>query len=402
MTRTARRDQIIAGVDTHADTIHVAVIDKQGRDLDDRELPTTPAGYRAALAFIAEHGRLDRIRVEGTSSYGAGFTRAARRAGHLVVVEVTRPDRAERRRVGKSDPIDAYLAARAAQSGRANAVPKNEQIEPLRALHNAPHSAVKARTAAINQIHSILITAPEAIRTKYGLLKLVSMLAALAKTPTSSNEPHDEGVLIALFTIAQRVHFLDAQIGHLTTRLDAVVTATNPGLRAAQGIGPDTAAQLLITAGSHPDRLTTEGALTTFCGVSPVPASSGRTIRHRLSRGGDRGANNALYRIALVQMSTEPRTRAYVARQRAAGRPTPEITRMLKRGIVREVFHLLTTTVEVPDINDLRSARQARHITLTSAAQHLQVWPTTISQLELGKRRNDDLANTYRKWLLTA
>lgn len=401
MTRTARRDQIIAGVDTHADTIHVAVIDKQGRDLDDREFPTTPAGYRAALAFIAEHGRLDRIGVEGTSSYGAGFTRAAREGGHTVV-EVTRPDRAERRRVGKSDPIDAYLAARAAQSGRANAVPKHEQIEPLRALHNARHSAVKARTAAINQIHSMLITAPDAIRTKYAVLKLVSMLTALANSPTSSSESHDEGVLIALSAIAQRVHFLDTQIAGLTARLDAVVTATNPGLRAAHGIGPDTAAQLLITAGSHPDRLTTEAALAALCGVAPVPASSGKTIRHRLSRGGDRGANNALYRIALVRMSTEPRTRAYVARQRAAGRSTPEIIRMLKRGIVREVFRLLTTTVEVPDISDLRPARQARHITLDRAARHFHVWPATISQLELGRRRNDDLANNYRKWLLTA
>ncbi|MDZ7918062.1 MAG: IS110 family transposase, partial [Rhodococcus sp. (in: high G+C Gram-positive bacteria)] len=353
MTRTARRDQIVAGVDTHADTIHVAVIDKQGRDLGDREFPTTPAGYRAALAFIAEHGRLDRIGVEGTSSYGAGFTRAARRAGHSVV-EVTRPDRAERRRVGKSDPIDAYLAARAAQSGRANAVPKNETIEPVRALHNARHSAVKARTAAINQIHSMLITAPEVIRTKYTALKLVSMLTALVEASTRPSESHDEGVLIALSSIAQRVHFLDTQITDLTTRLDVLVTAANPGLRAAFGVGPDTAAQLLITAGSHPDRLTTEAALAALCGVAPVPASSGKTIRHRLSRGGDRGANNALYRIALVRMSKEPRTRAYVARQRAVGRSTPEIIRMLKRAVVREVFRLLTQTVEVPDISDLR------------------------------------------------
>lgn len=233
MTRTARRDQIIAGVDTHADTIHVAVIDKRGRDLGDCEFPTTPSGYRAALAFIAEHGRLDRIGVEGTSSYGAGFTRAARGAGHTVV-EVTRPDRAERRRVGKSDPIDAYLAARAAQSGRANAVPKNEQIEPVRALHNARHSAVKARTAAINQIHSMLITAPEVIRTKYAALKLVSMLTALVEASTWPSESHDEGVLIALSSIAQRVHFLDTEITDLTTRLDVLVTAANPG--GARGI----------------------------------------------------------------------------------------------------------------------------------------------------------------------
>lgn len=139
-----------------------------------------------------------------------------------------------------------------------------------------------------------------------------------------------------------------------------------------------------------------------LCGVAPVPASSGKTIRHRLSRGGDRGANSALYRIALVRMSTEPRTRAYVARQSAAGRSTAEIFRMLKRGIVREVFRLLTATVEVPNNSDLRPARQARHITLDRAARHFQVWPATISQLELGRRRHDDLANNYRKWLLTA
>lgn len=262
-TRSARRTKILAGVDTHADTIYVAIIDNLGLDLDGCEFPTTPAGYRALLAFITENGRLDRIGVEGTSSYGAGFNRAARRAGYLVV-EVTRPDVAERRRVGKSDSIDAYLAARAAQSGRANAVPKYKQIEPLRALHNARHSAVKASTAAINQIHSMLITAPEATRTKFIELNLVSMLAELAKTPTSSNESHDNGVLIALSAIAQRVHFLDAQIADLTARLDAVVTATNPGLRAAHGIGPDTAAQLLITTGAHPDRLTTEAALAAF------------------------------------------------------------------------------------------------------------------------------------------
>ncbi|MGB2948855.1 MAG: IS110 family transposase [Rhodococcus sp. (in: high G+C Gram-positive bacteria)] len=397
MTRSARRDQIIAGVDTHADTIHVAVIDKQGRDLGDHEFPTTPTGYRAALAFITEHGRLDRIGVEGTSSYGAGFTRAARRAGHTVV-EVTRPDRAERRRAGKSDPIDAYLAARAAQSGRATVVPKGESIEPLRALHNARNSAVKARTAAINQIHQILITAPDDLRTKYVGMKLLSLIKALASHAASIGLQHNT-VHLALSIIAQRVQFLDRQITDLTAGLDALVTATNPGLRAAYGVGPDTGAQLLITAGAHPERLTTEAALAALSGVAPVPASSGKTRRYRLSRGGDRAANNALYRIVLVRMSNHRRTREYVAKQRAAGRSTPEIIRMLKRAVVREIFRLLTTTVEVPDVADLRPTRRSRHITLERVAQHFEVWPATISQIELGARRNDELAANYRKWL---
>lgn len=397
MTRKARRDQIVAGVDTHADTIHVAIIDKQGRDLADLEFPTTPTGYRHALTFITEHGRLDRIGVEGTSSYGAGFTRAARRAGHTVI-EVTRPDRAARRRVGKSDPIDAYLAARAAQSGRATAVPKGESIEPLRALRNARNSAVKARTAAINQIHQILITAPDELRAKYVGMKLLSLIKALA-SQTATIDLHPKTVHLALIVIAQRVQFLDRQITDLTAGLDSLVTATNPGLRAAYGVGPDTGAQLLITAGAHPERLTTEASLAALCGVAPVPASSGKTHRYRLSRGGDRAANNALYRIAVVRMSNHPRTREYVAKQRAAGRSTPEIIRMLKRAIIREVFRLLTTTVEVPDVTDLRPTRQARHITLDRAAQHFDVWPATISQIELGTRRNDELAVNYRKWL---
>ncbi|WP_242442014.1 IS110 family transposase [Streptomyces sp. CB02460] len=176
----------------------------------------------------------------------------------------------------------------------------------------------------------------------------------------------------------------------------------NPGLRATYGVGPDPAAQLLVTAGGNPERMRTEASFAALCGAAPAFASSGRTNRHRLSRGGDRAANAALYRIALVRMSSDSRTREYVARQTAAGRTKKEIIRLLKRAIAREMFRCLTTTVTVPDIADLRPLRQSKNLTLTTAAQHFGVWPATISTLERGVRRDDDLTLAYRDWLQAA
>ncbi|AUA10551.1 IS110 family transposase [Streptomyces sp. SID8382] len=392
--------KVFGGVDSHTDTLHVAVISDNGGHLADAEFATTPAGYAAALAFIDAHGQVTAIGVEGTSSYGAGFTRAARSRGHQVI-EVNRPDKAERRRIGKSDPIDAYAAARAALSGRASSAPKDDTVTGIRALHNAARSAVKARTAALNQIGSILVCVPEAIRAKYGPLKSTDRADALARQRPAGDTVHT-AVLTALRTLARRVKELTAEHEALTKALDTAVTVGNPGLRAAHGVGPDTAAQLLITAGGNPERMRTEASFAALCGAAPVPASSGRTNRHRLSRGGDRAANAALYRIALVRMGSDSRTREYAARQMAAGRTKKEIIRLLKRAIAREVFRCLTTTVNVPEIADLRPLRQSKNITLTAAARHLGVWPNRISDVERGTRRLDDLAHAYRDWLQTA
>lgn len=398
VSRTGQR--VFGGVDSHADTIHVAVVTDNGGHLADTEFPTTAAGYTAALAFLNAHGDVLAIGVEGTASYGAGFTRAARADG-LSVVEVNRPDRAERRRTGKSDPIDAYAAARAALSGRASSAPKDETVTGIRALHNAARSTVKARTAALNQVGHILISAPDAIRARYRALHGKPLIEALARLRPTGDAVHT-AVLTALKSLARRVQALTVEHDELMAVLDDIVTEHNPGLRAAYGVGPDTATQLLITAGGNRDRLSTEASFAALCGVAPVPASSGKTNRHRLSRGGDRAANAALYRIALVRMASDSRTRDYVARQTAAGRTKKEVIRLLKRAIAREVFRYLTTTVTVPDIADLRPARQAKNITLTAVAHHFGVWPAVISCIERGTRRNDDLANAYRDWLTTA
>lgn len=393
-------EDVFGGVDSHADTVHVAVISDNGGHLADAEFATTAAGYAAALAFLTAHGHVVAIGVEGTASYGAGFTRTARSRGHRVV-EVNRPDRAERRRIGKSDPIDAYAAARAALSGRASGAPKDDTVAGIRALHNAARSAAKARTAALNQIGQLLVTAPETIRAKYERLTGTARTDALARLRPTGDAVHI-AVLTALKSLARRVRELTCEHEKLTKALDTQVTTQNPGLRAAHGVGPDTAAQLLVTAGGNPERLRSEASFAALCGVAPVPASSGRTHRHRLSRGGDRAANAALYRIALVRMSCDARTREYVARQTTAGRTKKEIIRLLKRAIAREIYRCLTTPVAVPGIADLRPLRQSKNITLTAAAGHFGVWPAAISTLERGIRRDDALAHAYRDWLQAA
>ncbi|CAL9478811.1 transposase [Streptomyces sp. enrichment culture] len=286
-------------------------------------------------------------------------------------------------------------------SGRASGVPKDDSVAGVRALHNAARSAIKARTAALNQITHLLISAPEAIRTTYGQLKGTDRTQAPARLRPTGDTVHT-AILTALKSLARRVQELATEHETLTKLLDEQVTDHNPGLRAAYGVGPDTAAQLLVTAGCNGDRMRTEASFAALCGVAPVPASSGKTNRHRLSRGGDRDANAALYRIALVRMSSDPRTRGYVARQTAASRTKKEIVRLLERAIAREMFRYLTTTVTIPDIADLRPLRQAKNITLTAVVQHFRVWPTTISRLERGLTRDDDLAHAYRDWIQTA
>lgn len=249
----------------------------------------------------------------------------------------------------------------------------------------------------------MLVTAPDQVREKYRTATTLKLIQALAATrPTAHTDPVTRSTLLACKTLAQRVTFLEDQAAALQTEIDELVTAANPGLRAAYGVGPDTAAQLLITAGLNTERLHSEAAFAALCGTAPVPASSGKTTRHRLSRGGDRAANSALHRIALVRMSNHQPTREYVQRQLAQGHSKPEILRKLKRAIAREMFKLLTRPVAVPDYGDLRPARQAKNITLTAAANHFGVWPTVISRIERGLQRDDTFAETYRTWLHAA
>jgi transposase len=395
---------IVAGADTHLDTIHVAAISMTGSLIGDREFPTTRTGYAAAIRFLTSLGQVERIGVEGTASYGAGLTRALTAAG-IDVVEVSRAVKSTRRLKGKSDPLDAYSAARTALAANGLATPKDDATAGLRALHIARRSAVKQRTAVINQLRAMLVSAPDAVREKYRGLTTLKLIEAIARCrPDALPDSWAQSMLIAARMLAQRVQFLEAQAEELQTQIEAFVTEANPGLRAVYGVGANTAAQLLITAGANPERLHSEAAFAALCGVAPVPASSGKTTRHRLSRGGDRAANNALHRIALVRLSHHQPTKDYAKRQLLGGhsKSKMEVLRKLKRAIAREIFKLLTRQVAVPEYADLRPARQAKNITVTAAANHFGLWPTVISRIERGLQRDDELAETYRNWLKAA
>lgn len=393
---------VIGGIDTHAETIHVAVIDAWGRDLADREFPTTPAGYRDALAFITSHGEVVMIGIEGTSSYGIGITRAALAAG-LEVREVIRPERSVRRRQGKSDPIDAYQAAHAVLSGRAATPAKSADIEPLRALHNARRSAVKARQAAQVQIRQQLIVAPDAVREKYRHLSAVKLIKSLAACrPATHPDPQARGVLVALKALAKRHQFLTRQVKDLEGDLIEAINQMAPHLLQVRGVGVSTAAQLLITAGGNPARMGSEASFAALCGTAPVPASSGKTTRHRLSKGGDRHANSTLHTIALVRIYCDPRTKDFVHRQRAQGRSEPEILRILKRALAREMFKHLTRPHPSLGIDDLRPARRAKNLTLEAVATALNVSAITISRTERGLFLNTEFTDRYRAWLNAA
>lgn len=263
--------EVIGGVDTHADTHHAGVIDANGKHLGDAQFPTTPAGYAALTAFLATFGTLLRIGVEGTGSYGAGLARHLREAG-IEVVEVIRPNRALRRLRGKSDPLDAYAAARTALAEPTHPVPKHADgpVEAIRYLVVARRSAVKARTAAQVQIKSPLVTAPEPLRTKLRDLGDRALIASLARPGSAPGDP----ILTALKALARRHQQLSEEIEMLEGALAPLVTEANPGLAAAKGIGTITAAQLLICAGDNPDRLRSE---TSFAALSGV--SSPRTVR---------------------------------------------------------------------------------------------------------------------------
>ncbi|MEJ5869357.1 IS110 family transposase [Pseudokineococcus sp. 5B2Z-1] len=342
---------VTGGVDTHGQTHHAAVIDHLGRQLGDHQFPTTPAGYRALLAWMASHGPLERVGIEGTGSYGAELTRQLRTAD-IHVVEVDRPDRRSRRAHGKSDPLDAYSAARAALAGTATGTPKarDGRIEAIRALRVARSSAVKARSQTTNQLKALLVTAPGELREQLRALSTTALISTCARLrPTDDIADPTTATKTALRRLARRHAYLSEEITEADAELRALVTAAAPGLLARPGVGPEVAGQLLTTLGDNPDRLRSEAAFAHLCGVAPVPASSGRSHRHRLNRGGDRAANYALYVVVLGRLRYDPRTRAYAARRTSEGLSKPEIVRCLKRYVAREIYTALRPTMRPSD-----------------------------------------------------
>jgi transposase len=255
-------------------------------------------------------------------------------------VEAGRSDRQDRRRQGKSDPLDAVSAARAAQSGRARGAPKGRDgsVEAIRALMVAKRSARSERIQTINQARSLIVTGPDDLRARFARHTVAALVAELALLRPRPGNVVGYATRIALRELGRRAEFLDGQLERLDGLVVLLVTARAPGLLALYGVGPDTAALLLVAAGDHPGRLRSEAAWAHLCAAAPILASSGKTTRHRLNPGGDRQANHALWRIVITRMSSHPATRAYVERRSNEGLSKKEIMRCLKRYVAREVY----------------------------------------------------------------
>jgi transposase len=346
MTIVGDQGAVTGGVDTHLDVHVAAALDEIGGLLGVESFEASGAGNDKLLSWLRSFGPIARVGVEGTGSYGAGLARLLRSAG-VEVVEVDRPNRQARRRHGKSDPLDAVEAARAAQSGRASGVAKTRDgnVEAIRALVVAKRSARSTKIKSLNQIRQLTFTAPDELRER---LKSCSRHHLAAEAAALRPRPGSDAVITAtktaLRTLGRRVLALDEEKAAIDELLADLVVATAPGLLGVHGVGVDTAATLLVTAGDNPQRLRCEAAWAHLCGVAPIEASSGKVTRHRLNRGGDRQANSALWNIVITRLRSEPRTQTYMQRRLNEGRSKSEIIRILKRYVAGEIYRYLPRT----------------------------------------------------------
>jgi len=348
--RPETKVEVILGVDTHLD-FHVAVaMDHMGRRLGESSVPTTVKGYEGLLCWAEGFGPLRCAGVEGTSSYGAGLARHLKSQG-IEVLEVERPKRrrgGSRRNVEKSDPSDAERAARAVLAGETSGVPKSGdgRVEMIRTRRAARRSAMKARTQAANQLQGLRVTAPDELLNRLRGLSTKELVSVAARFRIGDDlRDVPSATKFALRSVARRYEALSEEIAELEAHLDRLVAQVAPELVSLAGIGTDHAATLLMVAGDNPQRLRSEASFASLCGVSPIEASSGKVVRHRLNRGGNREANRALYMICLARMRRDRRTKEYVARRTQEGKSKREIIRCLKRYVAREVYRVLISCV---------------------------------------------------------
>jgi transposase len=334
---------VAGGVDTHLDAHVAAALDANGGVLGVASFPTTTAGFVALHAWLCTFGSPFQVGVEGTGAYGAGLSRYLRSRG-LTVIEVDRTNRQLRRRAGKSDPIDAIEAARAALSGRATGIAKHADgnVEAIRALLIAQRSSRQTRARCLNQIRHLGFTSPDSLREQFrDVPKAHLARQAAALRPQANGDPVMHATKLAMRTLGRRAVAISDDMNDLDPVLAQLVSETAPALLACHGVGVGTAAILLVAAGDNPERIRNEAAWAHMCGVAPLEASSGKQHRHRLSRAGNRQANHALWRIVFTRMGSDPRTRVYVERRSEEGLSKPEIMRVLKRYVARETYKLL-------------------------------------------------------------
>ena len=333
---------VIVGVDTHKH-VHVAVaVDRLGARLGSCSVPANRGGYAELVAWARTLGAVEAFGIEGTGSYGVGLASFVRR--HAVrVVEVNHCDRRKRRNNGKSDTIDAEMAARSVLAGIATAVPKSADgaAEMVRQIKIARDTAVKARSSAIITLKTLIVNAPAELREALEPLTDRKLIECCAELESGDLVDPTASVKHSLRSLATRWLTLAVEISVHDKALDSITRTAAPTLREAFGIGPDASAEMMIVAGDNPSRIRSDAAFAKLCGACPIPASSGVTNRHRLFRGGHRQANATLYRIVIVRMRWHQPTIDYVARRTAQGLSKKDIIRCLKRFVAREIYNAL-------------------------------------------------------------
>lgn len=342
MTMLADQVEIVIGVDTHKHTNTAAVVaSATGGLLDEQTVPTTLAGNEALLQFATTHGESRAWAIEGTNGYGAGLTRLLQERGEWVI-ELDRPNRTARRGGKKTDPLDALRSAREALARSELGQPRSMGARAaLSMLLAARRSAVRARTDAQRQIHALIVTAPEELRVRFRGKTSHSTITAAARLRVGSHQGIEtKTTIVVLRSIARRVIELRAEATAHERALVEIIRAWHPELLEQCGIGPVVAATLLC-AWSHPGRFRSDGAFASLAGVSPIPASSGLTVRHRLNRRGDRQLNRALHVIVINRLRLDKETQAYAERRRAEGKTDREIRRCLKRYVARQIYRQL-------------------------------------------------------------
>lgn len=339
----------VVGVDTHRDMHALAVVAvATGVVVFEGSVVAESDGYAETLRFAFEHAAGRRaFAVEGTASYGAGLTRYLLEHDELVF-EVGRPRR-EHSSGGKTDALDAIRAARSVLAQKRGAVPRSVgEREALRALVAARDGAAVAKQAGLNQLYALLVTTPEPLRAELRGLTRARLLNRLAATrPTTRRDPETRGTLVALRAIARRVQQLTNEERELAREIDLLVRKLAPQLLEQPGVGTLLAAQVLL-AWSHRGRLPNEAAFARLAGVAPIPASSGKTIRYRLDRSGDRKLNRTLHLILLTRKRSHPATIAYIERRVQEGKTRREATRCLKRYLARNLYRLLENGPPLP------------------------------------------------------
>jgi transposase len=352
MTMLAETVDAVIGIDTHRDSHEVEIADPAGQPIALMRVRNDSGGFTQLLAAIAEVAPGPRVAVsiEGSRSYGIGLARVLAAAG-LLVIECERPCRKQRRGKGKSDPIDAHLAVLAALRLDIDRLPvprADGDREALRILLVARQEITVAAIAQGNRLRALLLAGDDTDRQAARKARGTTALAALAGRELPADAGREHAVRQAeIGRLALALAQARQQLKHNKAQLLAIVEDIAPGLTSRYGIGPVTAAQAIVSF-SHPGRCRNEAAFAALSGTSPIPASSGRTIRHRLNRGGDRALNRAIHAIALTRIRSCPRTRAYVTRRTAEGKTPREIRRCLKRYIARELYRQLTHSMKPP------------------------------------------------------